>query len=234
MIEAHGVALEVDDPASTTRGAVLTLLSHITLTLAENRIAIIGANGSGKSTLAKVLAGLTPPTRGQVYVEGTDTMGRPKEVRRKVGFIFTDPLAQLVMTTPADDIELSLRASIRSKEERRERARELLAARGLAHLAHRSIYDLSGGERQLISLTTVLAAAPRVVIADEPTTLLDLRHARSLRAAFAELPQQVIVATHDLELAAEMDRVLMIDDGVVVADGTPGEVIPFYRAEMTV
>lgn len=230
MIDLHEATVEVDDAASPVRGTVKTLVSHVSLTLAESRIAIIGANGSGKSTLAKLLAGLVLPTSGAVVVNGKDT----RHARPEVGFIFTDPLAQLVMTTPADDIELSLRSSMRSKKERREKAMDLLRNRGLAHLAYQSIYDLSGGERQLVSLTTVLATAPRVVVADEPTTLLDLRNSRQLRAAFAELPQQLIVATHDLELAADMDRVLVVEAGEIVGDGSPADMIAAYRAGMRV
>lgn len=121
---------------------------------------------------------------------------------------------------------------VKSKGERRARAFELLAERGLETLADQSIYDLSGGERQLVSLTTVLAVAPEIIVADEPTTLLDLRNRLTLRRAFAELPQQLIVSTHDLELAAEMDRVVWLEDGRVVADGAPGEVLAHYTDEM--
>ncbi|HSK31982.1 MAG TPA: ATP-binding cassette domain-containing protein, partial [Propionicimonas sp.] len=104
----------------------------------------------------------------------------------------------------------------------------LLAEWGLAELADQSVYDLSGGERQLVALTSVLAAAPSIVVADEPTTLLDLRNRDRVRAAIAGLAQQVILATHDLDLAAEADRVLVIEGGRVVADGEPAEAIGAY------
>jgi len=104
----------------------------------------------------------------------------------------------------------------------------LLEERGLAGVADQSVYDLSGGERQLVALTSVLAAGPGIIVADEPTTLLDLRNRDRVRAAIAALDQQVILATHDLDLAAEADRVLVIENGQVVADGQPTEAISAY------
>lgn len=233
MIELHGVTVEVDDLSSPVRGTTKTLLSGINTTLGHGRIAIIGANGSGKSTLLKLLNGLILPSMGRVIVDGMDTAHDGKEIRRHVGYVFTDPLAQLVMSTPLDDVQLSLRPAIKNRHERRARALQLLQERGLAHLADQSIYDLSGGERQLVSLTTVLAVNPAVVVADEPTTLLDLRNRYELRRALANLTQQLIVSTHDLELAAQMDRVLWVDGGVIVADGSPHDVISSYAEAMS-
>ena len=230
MISLRGVSVVV--PAARRGDADRVLLDDITLDLAERRIALIGANGSGKSTLLRLLNGLRTPTAGTVTVDGRDTTAKAAEVRARVGFVFTDPLAQLLMSTPVEDVELSLRARIRDRRERTRRAEELLAERGLLEVAHQSIYDLSGGERQLVALTSVLAVRPRIVVADEPTTLLDLRNRILLRRAFAELEQQLIVSTHDLDLATEMDRVLVVDGGRIVADGDPGTVIDGYVSAM--
>jgi biotin transport system ATP-binding protein len=227
LIQLLGAGVSVSLPAfGTSRTRVL--LQPTTLELAERRIAVIGANGSGKSTLLRLLNGLTLPSVGAVLVDGMDTARQGRDVRRAVGFVFTDPLAQLILATPADDVELSLRPLIRDRAERRAAALRLLAERGLAHVAQQSVYDLSGGERQLVALTSVLASEPRVVVADEPTTLLDLRNRDLVRAALAGLEQQVVLATHDLELAAEADRVLVVDDGRIVADGQPAEAVASY------
>jgi biotin transport system ATP-binding protein len=107
-----------------------------------------------------------------------------------------------------------------------------LAARGLEHVAEQSIYDLSGGERQLVALTAVLAVEPAVLVADEPTTLLDLRNRLALRRVLADLDQQVVLATHDLDLTRDADRVLVVDSGRIVADGAPAEAIAHYEAMM--
>ena len=227
MIRLDGAGVTVSLPASG-QARTRVLLHPTTLELAERRIAVIGANGSGKSTLLRLLNGLVLPSVGQVRVDGLDTVRQGREVRKLVGFVFTDPLAQLVLATPADDVELSLRPLVRDRSERRAQALELLAGRGLAHVADQSVYDLSGGERQLVALTSVLAARPRIVVADEPTTLLDLRNRDQVRDALAALEQQVVLATHDLDLAAEADRVLLVDGGRILADGKPAEAIGAY------
>ncbi len=205
------------------------LLDGVDLELTESRVAVIGANGSGKSTLLRLVNGLMTPTRGTVTVAGFDTVRAARQVRRRVGFVFTDPLAQLVMPTPVEDIELSLRRTVRDRRARTEQALSLLRERGLEHVARSSVYDLSGGERQLVALTSVLAVEPEVIVADEPTTLLDLRNRCRFREALAGLPQQVLYATHDLELAAEADRVLVVDQARIVADDSPEPALRHYR-----
>jgi len=205
------------------------ILHPVSLSLTESRIAVIGANGSGKSTLLRLINGLLLPSSGSVSIDGADTARRGSLVRRRVGFVFTDPLSQLVMPTGRDDVELSLRRSIRSAAERRAAAEQALGRFGLLHLADRSIYDLSGGERQLMALAAVLATDPDILVADEPSTLLDLRNTVRLRGILASLPQQVIFTTHDLDFAADAERVLVVDSGQIVSDGPPGAGIAAYR-----
>ncbi|MBX5483947.1 MAG: ABC transporter ATP-binding protein [Myxococcaceae bacterium] len=206
-----------------------TILHPCTLTLRERRVAVIGANGSGKSTLLRLINGLSRPSAGAVTVHGLDTVRDVHAVRRRVGFLFTDPLAQLIMPIVVEDVELSLKATHRERAARRQAALEALARFGLEHLAARSVYDLSGGERQLVALVSVLAAGQQVLVADEPTTLLDLRNTAKLRRVFEGLPQQVIYATHDLDFAAEADRVLVVDEGRIVFDGEARAAIDAYR-----
>ncbi len=229
--EHAGVTVQVPGPPGRP-WAPRTLLADIHLDLAERRVAIVGANGSGKSTLLRLVNGLVAATSGRVLVDGLDPATDGRGVRRRVGFVFTDPLSQLVMPTPLEDVELSLRRSHPDKRSRRDAARALLDARGLGAVAEQSIYDLSGGERQLAALTAVLAVEPAVLVADEPTTLLDLRNRTLLRRAFAELPQQVLVATHDLGLAEDADRVLVVHEARIVADGSPAEAVAFYERLM--
>ncbi|MDO5682518.1 MAG: ABC transporter ATP-binding protein [Propionibacteriaceae bacterium] len=230
-IRLAGVGVDVD-VFNARDTHTKTLLTDIDLTLTERRIAVIGANGSGKSTLLRLLNGLIEPTRGTVTVDGLDPVRHGKEVRQRVGFIFTDPLSQLVMSTPVEDIELSLRRRIRGRRERADAAYALLRTRGLEHLAHQSIYDLSGGERQLVALTAVLAVDPAILVADEPTTLLDLRNREQLRRVLADLDQQLIVSSHDLDFIADFDRVLVVDAGRVVFDGVPAAAVAHYRGLM--
>lgn len=223
---------DVNVLAETAAGPGRTILDRVNLELAERRVAVIGANGSGKSTLLRLLNGLILPSSGRVEVDGLDTRTEARAVRRRVGFVFTDPLAQLVMSTPADDIELSLRRILPKRAQRRAHALALLAERGLERLADQSIYSLSGGERQLVALTSVLAAGPAILVADEPTTLLDLRNRNLVRRAFDGLEQQLVYSTHDLEHAAQAERVLVVDEGRVFVDGEPQASIAAYRALM--
>jgi biotin transport system ATP-binding protein len=207
-----------------------TLLDDVTLDLTERRIGVIGANGSGKSTLLRLLNGLVQPTSGAVTVDGADTVRAVRAVRRQVGFVFTDPLSQLVMPTGREDVELSLRSSVRNGADRRRLAEAALDRFGLLGLADQSIYELSGGERQLMALAAVLAVNPSVLVLDEPSTLLDLRNRELLRRTLSGLEQQIVMSTHDLDLAQEMDRVLVVEAGRVVFDGGPAAAVETYRA----
>ncbi|MBC2933300.1 energy-coupling factor ABC transporter ATP-binding protein [Nocardioides sp. zg-1228] len=204
------------------------ILAPTTLVLTERRVAVIGANGSGKSTLARMVNGLVRPTTGRVTVDGRDVAREGAAVRRRVGFCFTDPAAQLVMPTCVEDVELSLRRTIKDAGARRERAMAVLAANGLEAHAHDSVHSLSGGQRQLLALAGVLALEPAVVVADEPTTLLDRANTRRVGDALLALDQQLLLVTHDLDLAARCDRVLVVDAARVVADGAPREAIAHY------
>ncbi|WP_285243079.1 ABC transporter ATP-binding protein [Pseudarthrobacter sp. fls2-241-R2A-127] len=218
------VAVEQDDSPHPK-----VLLDAVTLRLDQSRVGVIGANGSGKSTLLRLVNGLVQPTSGTVAVDGDDTVRAVRHVRRNVGFVFTDPLSQLVMPTGREDVELSLRRSVKDAAGRRSQAEAALARFGLLKLADQSIYELSGGERQLMALAAVLAVDPKVLVLDEPSTLLDLRNRELLRRTLAGLDQQIIMSTHDLDLALEMDRVLVIEQGRVSFDGAPAEAVAAYR-----
>ncbi|MEE9095004.1 energy-coupling factor ABC transporter ATP-binding protein [Pseudarthrobacter phenanthrenivorans] len=218
------VAVETEDSLQPK-----VLLDAVSLRLDEARVGVIGANGSGKSTLLRLVNGLIQPTSGTVTVDGDDTVRAVRKVRRNVGFVFTDPLSQLVMPTGREDVELSLRRSVRNGTERRSKAESALKRLGLLHLADQSIYELSGGERQLMALAAVLAVEPKVLVLDEPSTLLDLRNRELLRRTLADLDQQIIMSTHDLGLALDMDRVLVIQEGRVAFDGAPTEAVAAYR-----
>jgi len=223
-IQLDAAAVRVPLPGRGER----EILAPTTLTLTERRVAVIGANGSGKSTLARLLNGLVRPSSGRVTVEGRDVVRDGAAVRRMVGFCFTDPAAQLVMPTCVEDIELSLRRTVTGTAARRERALAVLAANGLSDHAHDSVHSLSGGQRQLLALSGVLALEPTIVVADEPTTLLDRAHTRRVGDTLLALDQMLVLVTHDLDLAARCDRVLVVDDAHVVADGAPAESIAHY------
>ncbi|MFJ6417266.1 energy-coupling factor ABC transporter ATP-binding protein [Paeniglutamicibacter sp. NPDC091659] len=223
--EEAGLSVPADEPDAPAR----VVLAPCTLALDEARIAVIGANGSGKSTLLRMINGLAVPSNGSVSVRGFDTRSNARSVRQNVGFLFTDPLSQLVMPIVIEDVELSLKASIKNQERRRGAALEALDSLGLKHLAQRSIYDLSGGERQLVALCSVLAAGQDILVADEPTTLLDLANNELLQRTIDSLDQQVVYATHDLDFAARADRGLLVHAGRIVFDGPADATVAEYR-----
>jgi len=207
-----------------------SVLHDVNLNLTEHRIGIVGANGSGKSTLVRMINGLVTPTSGTVTVDGQNVARHAREVRRKVGFIFTNPDNQIVMPTVQEDVAFTLRRRGLSKDEIGERTAAALEQFGLSGHADHPAHRLSGGQKQLLALAAVLVAEPATIVADEPTTLLDARNARNIQTLLQTLPQQVIVVTHHLHMLEDFDRVIVIEEGLVAADGAPRESLAAYRA----
>ena len=208
------------------------VLADVDLHLTERRIGIVGANGSGKSTFARLLNGLVMPTTGAVLVDGLDTRTAVREVRRRVGFVFQDPDAQIVHPTVAEDAAYGLENQGVPSAERAERVAEVLERYGLAGHADHPAHLLSGGQKQLLAIAGVLVMRPARIVFDEPTTLLDLVNTRRIAQVIEELEQQAVVVTHDLDLLDGFDRVLVVDGGRVVEDAPPDTAVAAYRALM--
>ncbi|QFZ24641.1 ABC transporter ATP-binding protein [Saccharothrix syringae] len=206
------------------------VLNGVDLTLEEHRVAVIGSNGSGKSTFARLLNGLLVPTEGRVEVDGLDTREQGKAVRRRVGFVFQDPDVQIIMPTVAEDVAFGLKHRGVARDEVAERVTATLAAYGLEEFRDHPAHLLSGGQKQLLAIAAVLVLEPAHVVFDEPTTLLDLRNRRLVTRLIQDLPQRVVVVSHDLELVADFDRVILFEGGRVVADGPAAETIATYVA----
>ena len=244
-------ALELESVSVFTElpeGGHRRILKDVSLRFTAKRTAVLGLNGSGKSTLLGLFNGLTHPDEGIVRVNGVDTLEAPSRGSKGagarsnsqgafegVGMLFAQPEAQLIMPTVAEDIDLSLRraaaveGSALSGERRLERIRELLRERGLEHLENQSVFTLSGGEKQLVALTSVLAARPQILLLDEPTTLLDLRNRARLLKHLESLDQMLVLSTHDLDLAASCDEAVIIHDGRLLAQGDAGQLVQQYR-----
>lgn len=205
-----------------------TVLDGIDLTLTERRVGIVGANGSGKSTMARMINGLVEPTVGLVSVDGLDVAAHGRAVRRMVGFVFTDPDNQIIMPTVAEDVAFSLRRRGLTAGEVRARVARTLDRFGLTDFADHPPHLLSGGQKQLLALAAVLITEPAVLVADEPTTLLDLRNARMVTELLAGLDEQLVLVTHHLDLLAGFDRVVVVEAGRVLADGPPADALDAY------
>jgi biotin transport system ATP-binding protein len=208
------------------------VLRGIDLSLAERRVAVVGSNGSGKSTLARLLNGLLVPSEGTVLVDGIDTRRDAKAVRHRVGFVFQDPDMQIVYPTVEEDIAFGLKNLRLPRDEIALRVEAALVRFGLTE--HRSwpAHLLSGGQKQLLAIASVLVMAPAYVVFDEPTTLLDLRNRRHIGRVIHDLPETAILVSHDLDLVAEAERVIVLDEGRVVADDAPGPALAAYVARM--
>lgn len=204
------------------------VLEDVTVCLDEARIGVVGANGSGKSTLARLLNGLVLPTAGEVRLDGLATAQNARAIRRRVGFCFTDPDAQIVMPTVGEDVVFGLRRSKLGQAEVAARVTAALHTFGLDGHADHPTHLLSGGQKQLLALASVIVTEPDLLVLDEPTTLLDLRNTRRIIRLIEALPQQVVLVTHDLDLVDGFDRVLVMDQGRVVADGAPAEALAHY------
>ena len=226
--------IEVDhvSHAYGVHGAERQVLRDVSVRLSEQRIGIIGANGSGKSTFVRLLNGLVLPRSGRVRLDGLDTAKNGREVRRRVGFCFTDPDAQIVMPTVREDIAFGLRRRGLSKAEITARVEHALATYGLVEHADHPAHLLSGGQKQLLALSSVLVTEPTVLVLDEPTTLLDLRNAQKVSRLVETLSQQVLLVTHHLDLLRGFERVLVFDDASIVYDGAPADAVDHYRALM--
>ncbi len=211
---------------SVKKGEV-TVLQDISIRLSERRIGVIGRNGSGKSTFARLFNGIEVPTSGKMLLDGVPER---KNLRRHVGFVFQNPDNQIVYPIVEEDLAFGLKNLKLSRNETEDRIADAMRRLGIDHLRNRLTHQLSGGEKQMIALVGVLVMRPRMIVFDEPTTLLDLWNKQKFMATINDLPQHVVVVSHDLELLRGFDRILHIEAGRIVADGNPVSVLDNYIA----
>jgi iron complex transport system ATP-binding protein len=196
--------------------------------------AIIGANGSGKSTLIRMLAGLLRPASGEVLLDGVALQKwAPRQRAREIAYMpqstvtaFPFPVIDVVLSGRSPHVPRFHLESARD----RDRAMEALESTGAAHLAGRGFTALSAGERQMVILARALAQEPRLLLLDEPSASLDLKHRASLMRALARLREQrglsVVMITHDLQLTGSLfDRIVAMRCGEIAAQGAPDEVL---------
>ncbi|RCV52020.1 energy-coupling factor ABC transporter ATP-binding protein [Marinitenerispora sediminis] len=205
------------------------VLRDVSVRITEHRVALIGANGSGKSTLARLLNGLVVPESGRVLVDGQDTRRHARAIRRRVGFVFSDADTQIIMPTVAEDVAVGLRGAGLTPAETAARVDDVLRRHGLADHRDHPAHLLSGGQKQMLALASVLVTDPDILVCDEPTTLLDLHNVRVIADTLRGLRQQVVLLTHHLEMIADFDRTLVMDGGRIVFDGAPDAAVAFYR-----
>ncbi|MEL7603564.1 MAG: ABC transporter ATP-binding protein [Bacillota bacterium] len=203
-------------------------LREISLSVANGEsVAIVGANGAGKSTLLHALAGVIPASGGHIRIGGTELTKRTlTEIRSKVGLVFQNPDDQLFMPVLREDIAFGPRNYGVNEEEVQARVDETLKTLHIEHLRDRSPLRMSGGEKRIAAIATVLCMRPEALLFDEPSAFLDPKARRSLIRLLAQLKETKLIATHDLALAVDLcDRVLVLKCGQIAASGRPRELL---------
>lgn len=203
-------------------------VDNLNLSIKEgDSVGIIGANGAGKSTLLLSLVGIAPISQGKINVNGMEVCKTSlAQVRKKIGMVFQNPDDQLFMTHVYEDIAFGPRNYGLPEEEVRVRVRETMEKLDIVHLARRLPSKLSGGEKRMVAIAGVLAMDPILMLFDEPTSFLDPKSRRNLLPVLEKLPVTKVIATHDLELALSIcNRVLLLQEGKLVADGSPKDII---------
>ena len=197
-------------------------LRGIDLAIARGeKVALVGPNGAGKSTLMLHLNGINEPRHGRVSIAGMHVdRSNLKRVRAEVGLVFQDPDDQLFSPTVFDDVAFGPLHMGVPEAEIHVRVERALAAVGMAGFERRTPHRMSLGQRKRVALATVLSMDPSVLVFDEPSAGLDPRGRRELIGLLQELPQTLLVSTHDMRLVAEVfPRVVVMDGGLIVGDG---------------
>ena len=218
MIEFQNVSFTYDNGPETIRGLSFRIGSG-------ESVGLIGANGAGKTTVMKILLGLLP-CRGRVLVDGLEvTRQNLSQIRQKLGFVLQNSDNQMFMPTVYEDLLFGPMNYGLSRQEAEAKADAVLERLGLRDLAHRYNHKISGGEKRMAAIATVLAMEPEVILMDEPTAALDPYNRRLVIRAIRELPQTKLITSHDLDMIRDTcDRVILLHGGQLVADG-PSDVI---------
>lgn len=223
LIEVKALGLQVQGKA---------LLSDISFRADQARIGVVGRNGSGKTTLARVLAGLTLPTAGKVLIGGIDVARDRKAAIRTVGILFQNPDHQIIFPTVEEEIAFGPGQLGLPRKDALAAAHAILARFGKSHWAKAAVHRLSQGQKQLLCLMAVLVMRPRTLILDEPFAGLDLPTQAQLARYIDALQVQVVHISHDPAALEGYDRVLWLDQGRIVQDGTAAPTLGAFAARM--
>lgn len=190
------------------------------------KVGLIGANGTGKSTLLKMLTGLVGH-EGSIKICDLEVEKKNlAEVRKNLGFVLQDSDSQLFMPTVYDDIAFGPRNYGMSKDEVETRVNEALERIGISHLKYKENYKMSGGEKRMACIATILAMKPKIILMDEPSIALDPYNRRNLINNLNEMPETKLIASHDLDMILDTcDRVILMNKGAIRADGDAEEIL---------
>ena len=193
-------------------------------------VAVLGHNGSGKSTFAKHINALLLPTEGTIWIDGMDTAKEPElwKIRQKAGMVFQNPDNQIIGTVVEEDVGFRPENMGIPTDDIWKRVDESLLKTGMSAYRHHSPNKLSGGQKQRVAIAGVMAMRPQCIVLDEPTAMLDPNGRKEVLEAVHQLNRQenvtVVLITHYMEEVIDADRVVVMDDGHVVMEGTPREI----------
>ncbi len=207
----------------------IKVLNEVSLSISEHRVGIIGYNGSGKSSLLRLLCGLLAADSGDLTLYGKNTKSDQKTLFRTAGLIFQNPDHQLIFPTVIEELCFGLRNQGDSKAEAISKSEAILQQYGREHWRDLPAASLSEGQKQLLCILSILLMAPSVLLFDEPYSALDLPTRHQLSRVIADLPQQVIMVSHEPQSFVDFDRVIWLDQGCVRLDGKPDTVLPEYE-----
>ena len=205
-----------------------SILKNITFTAEEHDcIGLIGANGVGKSTLLKLMVGLNLGYEGNICIGGIPVVKRNlSAIRKKIGYVFQDADSQLFTSHVYEDLAFAPRNYGFSESEVEERVQKALEMVHIEHLRDKQIYKMSGGEKKLASIATILAMIPDVILMDEPSVALDPKNRRNLIHILNGFRQLKIIASHDLDMILNTcSRVILMSDGKIIRDGDVKEIL---------
>ncbi len=193
----------------------------------EETVGLIGANGVGKSTMLKLMVGLLSGYGGVLQVNQMDVEKKNLAViREKTGYVFQDSDSQLFMSTVYEDVAFAPRNYRYPDKEVNERVLRALEMVHIERLRDAQIYRLSGGEKKLASIATILSTDPEIILLDEPSVALDPRNRRNLIQVLLKLPGLKVIASHDLDLIMDTcQRTILLSDGKIVRDGCTEEIL---------
>lgn len=227
MIEIKNVSFRYDSEEEISKNVI----DHIDLTIQEGEfVALLGHNGSGKSTLAKLINGLILPNEGEILVDGMSTKDESHiwDIRSRAGMVFQNPDNQLVATIVEDDVAFGPENLGIEPAEIRQRVDTALAAVGMTDFKENAPHLLSGGQKQRVAIAGILAMSPTYIIFDEPTAMLDPSGRREVMDTILHLNRKehktIILITHYMDEAALSDRLIVMEAGKMILEGTPREV----------